>query len=144
MLTRVNDMNRDFLCTVAHELKTPLTAISGYAQLIGRQIERGRLWEKTPERLLAIQSEADRLAEMVARLMEYTYGQIHDAEMTAVDLDMFKSAEAVLSPVCAKRHNSLSLHITCPSPTTWACCWHGSRPGCARRGAESASFRTGP
>ena len=114
LLTRVNDMNRDFLRTVAHELKTPLTVISGYAQLIRRQIERNKLSEKTPERLDAIQSEADRLAEMVGKLMEYTYGRSQQTEMTGVDLDsLFRSAEAVLAPVCARRQNTLSLLNGC-------------------------------
>ena len=114
ILSQVNSMNRDFLRTVAHELKTPLTVISGYAQLIGRQMERGQVSDKTPERLKAIHSEADRLGEMVTRLMDYTYGEVRGAEMGAVDLDeLFGRAEAVLSPVCARRRNALILRNGC-------------------------------
>ena len=110
MLAQVNSMNKDFLRTVAHELKTPLTVISGYAQLMERQMERSQLSEKSPERLQTIYSEADRLGEIVTQLMDYTYGRTKEAEMTAVDVDaLLKSAESVLKPICAKRQNRLLL-----------------------------------
>ena len=111
LLLQMNATNNDFLRTVAHELKTPLTVISGYAQLMERQMERGPLSEKAPERLKTIQSEADRLAEMVSQLMDYTYGHEKDAEMTAVDIDeLFRSASAIMTPVCAKKNNTLTVH----------------------------------
>jgi len=110
LLRQLNTTNNDFLRTVAHELKTPLTVISGYAQLMERQIERGPLSEKTPERLKTIQNEADRLAEMVARLMDYTYGQANNVEMSAVDIDdLFRRVSAIMAPVCAKKKNTLTI-----------------------------------
>lgn len=75
MLERMNRMNMDFLHKVAHELKTPLTVISGYAQLTGIQLAANNLSSETPENLKTIQQEAQRLANMVTRLMEYSYGQ---------------------------------------------------------------------
>ena len=110
LLGRVNAMNKDFLRTVAHELKTPLTVISGYAQLIGRQMEKDQLSEQTPERLQMIRQEADRLGEMVTRLMDYTYGHAQSAEMGAVDVQaLLDGTVAVMDPVCAKRHNTLTV-----------------------------------
>lgn len=111
LLLQMNATNNDFLRTVAHELRTPLTVISGYAQLIGFQAEEGKMTPKTPERLKTIQSEADRLAEMVNRLMDYTYGQAKTAEMTAVNIDdLFHSASGIMTPVCAKKSNTLTFH----------------------------------
>lgn len=109
LLLQINATNNDFLRTVAHELKTPLTVISGYAQLIGWQMEDGAPSEKTPERLQTIQSEADRLAQMVTQLMDYTYGQAKNAKMCAVQIDeLFRSASAIMTPVCAKKKNALT------------------------------------
>ena len=109
LLLQMNATNNDFLRTVAHELKTPLTVISGYAQLIERQMQRDQLSEKTPERLETIHSEADRLAEMVSQLMDYTYGKAKTAEMTAVKIDdLFRSASAIMTPVCEKKQNVLT------------------------------------
>ena len=108
LLGQVNEMNRDFLRTVAHELKTPLTVISGYAQLMGRQLEKGALADSAPQRLETIRQEADRLAEIVTRLTDYTYGNTRETELTAVDVRaLFENTGAVLRPVCAKRGNTL-------------------------------------
>lgn len=114
MLEQTNDMNRDFLRMVAHELKTPLTVISGYAQLIGRQEEKSGQGEKTTERLHTIRSEADRLGTIVTGLMDYTYNKPHDAEMTAVDVGaLLNAVSAVMSPVCAKSKNTLTVKSEC-------------------------------
>ena len=110
VLQRVNDMNKDFLQTVAHELKTPLAVISGYAQLIDMQIQKGKMSEQTSERLSTIRTEADRLGEMVSNLMAYTYGRRKDAELGPVDtMELARSAVAVTKPVCEKRGNKLVL-----------------------------------
>ena len=116
LLGQANEMNRDFLRTIAHELKTPLTVISGYAQLINRQMEMSTGLEKTPQRLRTIQSEADRLGEMVTQLMDYTYGQQRETKMGAVDVsELLRSAESVLLPICAKRQNTLVVRNDCQS-----------------------------
>ena len=100
LLGRTNEMNRDFLRTVAHELKTPLTVISGYAQLMGRQLDKGALAENAPQRLDTIRQEADRLAEIVTRLMDYTSGAVWDAELASVDVrELFGRSVAVLRTV---------------------------------------------
>jgi signal transduction histidine kinase len=109
LLGKTNEMNRDFLRMVSHELKTPLTVISGYAQLMERQMEKGISSDAAPERLETIRQEADRLSEIVTRLMDYTFGNSRDAELAAVDVStLFESASAVLRPVCAKRGNTLT------------------------------------
>ena len=72
-------------------------------------MEIGSLSDKTPDRLKTIQSEADRLAEMVSRLMDYTYGQAKTADMTAVNIDkLFRSASAIMTPVGEKKNNALT------------------------------------
>lgn len=117
LLLQLNATNNDFLRTVAHELKTPLTVISGYAQLMEFQMENGTSSAKTPERLKTIRSEADRLAEMVTRLMDYTYGKARDAELMAVDIDaLFASAAAIMTPVCEKKQNALFFQNDAASP----------------------------
>jgi len=60
-----------FLSIAAHELKTPLTSLSGQAQLIQRRLDRGEL---TPERLArsvsVIAGQAERLDAMVRTLLD--------------------------------------------------------------------------
>ena len=108
VLGQINAMNRDFLQTVAHELRTPLSVISGYAQLTEMQIEKGKLSPQTPERLHTIRSEADRLGAMVSNLMAYTYGEINEAELHMVDpKELLHNAALVAEPICEKQGNRL-------------------------------------
>ena len=111
LLAQVNDMNRDFLRMVAHELKTPLTVISGYAQLTERQMEKDGQPEKRYARLSTIGDEADRLGTIVTRLMDYTYNRPQDVEMSEVGVEeLLESVGSVMAPVSAKKDNTLKIH----------------------------------
>lgn len=47
MLEKMNRLRGDFMRNIAHEMKTPLTVMSGYAQLTERQIQKGAVNEET-------------------------------------------------------------------------------------------------
>ncbi len=70
MLEQINTMKTDFFQKMAHEIKTPLSIMSGYAQLTNRQITTGEVNAETSLNLKVISSEAKRLSELVANLME--------------------------------------------------------------------------
>lgn len=57
----------EFFNNVTHELKTPLTAISGYAQLLEGGVEDKEFYDRAISR---IQSESNRLHRMVVELIE--------------------------------------------------------------------------
>lgn len=106
MLEQMNQLNMDFLRKVAHELKTPLTVISGYAQLTGMQLSTNHLSQETPENLRTIQQEAQRLAEMVTRLMEYSYGRTQEATLGPVSVEeLLSKVQAIAAPMCLKNNN---------------------------------------
>jgi PAS domain S-box-containing protein len=62
----------EFLSVAAHELKTPLTTMLGYAQMLLRYMKPGDgLDEKIVERaLLAIEQQSARLTRLVSRLLD--------------------------------------------------------------------------
>lgn len=114
VLEQVNTVNKEFLRTVAHELRTPLTVISGYAQLMERQIDKDVPLEQPKEKLSTIASEADRLGNIVTKLMDYTYGSNNATEFGAIDVnELLRGAKAVLIPVCHKRNNQLETENHC-------------------------------
>jgi len=64
----VDRMKSDFVSTAAHELRTPLSTILGYTDLLLTQEEQTR--EHAQEYLLLIQSKAENLAQIVGDLLD--------------------------------------------------------------------------
>ncbi len=110
MLERMNRLNMDFLHKVAHELKTPLTVISGYAQLTGMQLAAHHISDETPGNLKTIQQEAQRLADMVTRLMECSYGRKGELSFGRVIVpELLENVDAIAAPMCLKNGNTVKI-----------------------------------
>lgn len=110
MLERMNRLNMDFLHKVAHELKTPLTVISGYAQLTGMQLAAHHVSDETPGNLKTIQQEAQRLADIVTRLMEYSYGRKSELSFGRVIVpELLENVDAIAAPLCLKNGNAVKI-----------------------------------
>ena len=115
MLEQMNRMNIEFFRQVAHELKTPLTVISGYAQLTGMEVAANHLSRETPENLRVIQQEAQRLADMVTQLMRCSDSS-QPQTMGPVQVDqLLDRVRAVTAPICLKNHNAVCIQAKdCP------------------------------
>lgn len=68
----------DMIDTLSHEVRTPLSVMSVYAQLAVRQIQSGRATEQTAADLLTISEEAKRLAELADSTLQLS--RMSDAE----------------------------------------------------------------
>jgi signal transduction histidine kinase len=66
-LREVNELKSEFVSYVSHELKTPLTSIKMFAQLLQEQAGRHR--SRSCEYLGIIEGEADRLNRMVSTIL---------------------------------------------------------------------------
>jgi signal transduction histidine kinase len=89
-----------FLSLAAHELKTPLTSLRGFAQLLLRDVRRKR--EIAPERLVsaleAIDRQTRKLNQLVARLLDAAQNEAGMLRIEPVSTDLVPLVHAALAP----------------------------------------------
>ena len=66
-LRRVEEMQRELIANISHDLRTPLTLIEGYAEAM-----RDLPGENTPENMQVIIEEAKRLTSLVNAVLDYS------------------------------------------------------------------------
>jgi signal transduction histidine kinase len=80
----------EFLSVAAHELKTPMTSLRGYAQLLGREFDKGEV--SNPERARraasTIQVQSDKLAQLVGQLLDVSRIQSGKLAIERKDTDL--------------------------------------------------------
>ena len=119
MLVQVNEMKTTFLSDVSHELKTPLAAMSGYAQNAEMDLVNGESQQQIQEKLRRISSEANRMALTVTQILDAT--RIEEGRMVLdkapCDLDSLvrETVETYFS-VLNKNHNRLIIRIPLDLP----------------------------
>lgn len=87
-------MRRDFTANISHELKTPLTSISGYAEIIRDGIAR----EEDIERFAGkIYSETQRLIALVSDILKLSQlDEGHQIRLERVSLDLVEVCRRVI------------------------------------------------
>lgn len=97
-------MRRDFTANVSHELKTPLTSISGYAELIKTGIAKeedvkrfaGKIYDES-QRLITLVGDIIKLSQLDGKEIPVTFGKT----------DLYGICESVIShfEIAAKERN---------------------------------------
>lgn len=109
-----------FLSDVSHELKTPLTVMSNYAQLTHQHIRNGPNDDRyVEEKMLLITSQAKRMAAMVEQILDVA--RIEEGRMNyewkPVHLDLLiEDLVEIYFPVLNKNHNKLEVELPEPLP----------------------------
>lgn len=78
-----DEMRREFTANVSHELKTPLTSISGYAEIIREGVAQpedvkgfaGKIYDEA-HRLMALVEDIIRLSQLESREVAYEKEQV--------------------------------------------------------------------
>ena len=126
MIEKINNLKTEFLGNVAHELKTPLTIVSGYAQdseqrLLNNNVDKDN--EVLLNQMKLISSEAERLALMVSQILDIT--RIDEGRMsinqinTSITTIIQRTVEAYY-PVLNKNNNKLKLDLAYDLPNVYA------------------------
>ena len=82
-LSRVDELQHELIANISHDLRTPLTMIGGYAEVM-RDIPS----ETTPENLQIIIDETTRLTTLVNELLEFSRLQTTDTELERQPFDL--------------------------------------------------------
>lgn len=91
-LSKVEELRRELLANVSHDLRTPLTMISGYAEVM-----RDIPGENSPENLQVIIDEAERLNNLVSDLLELSKLEAGKIEYKIKKVNITKSIEEILT-----------------------------------------------
>lgn len=103
------DQRREFTANVSHELKTPLTSIRGYAEIIKEGIAKT---EDIPEFSKRIYNEADRMLTMVNDIMSLSHMDEGAANIVFEPIDLKEIVNEVaerFGPIAAKNNVTISV-----------------------------------
>lgn len=103
-------LRREFSANVSHELKTPLTSISGFAELMSQGLVPP---DKVREFSLDIQKECTRLTNLVEDIIDLSRLEEGGGDMTWEDIDLYTLCDDVLQSLepVAKRQ-TVMLRLT--------------------------------
>ncbi|MBI2864290.1 MAG: PAS domain S-box protein [Chloroflexi bacterium] len=105
----LEQLKDEFLSMVAHDLKTPLTSIKGYAQLLHRRALKNESRSDELQSLETIDSQSKRMLNMINRLLEITRIQMGRLELRLEPTDLRQLAERIVeqAQVTTERHKLL-------------------------------------
>ena len=113
-LGKAEELRRELIANVSHELRAPLTIIRGYAETV-----RDVTWpneEKRTNQLNAIVEESARLGSLVSDILDYSKLQSGAED---IRLEKFSCAEALGELVgrfeLAAGQRDIALELTCPA-----------------------------
>ncbi len=108
-LSRVEDSRREFVANVSHELRSPITAISGYVE----GMLDGTIPPEGHERYLSIVSdESKRLSRLIGELLSLSRLERDDAALDMTDFDVCDLLERVFLRRCGDLENH-ALDVDC-------------------------------
>ena len=118
-LERLERVRSEFLSNMSHEIKTPLTVMSGYAQRALRQTDA--LSGDTRQGLLTITLEAQRLSMLAEQLLDTSLEQMNDGAPRPVNpAQILERAAALCEPILKKNGNRLETQALAVCPDVLA------------------------
>ena len=117
---KLDNMRKEFVADVSHELKTPITSIMGYADTL----LEGEYDKETQDKFLnVIATEARRMAKLVTDLLTLSRYDSNrkKTEKTAFDLgDLVKKCQDKLAIEIKKKNHTVNCFVTADVPPVYA------------------------
>ena len=93
-LGKVEDLQRELIANISHDLRTPLTMIGGYAEAM-RDIPE----EMTPENMQIIIDETNRLNSMVNEVLDFSSLRTGNMELEQTDFNLTEQIREIVGRV---------------------------------------------
>ncbi len=109
---RQEELRREFSANVSHELKTPLTVISGYAELMENRLVQQK---DLPEFAGRIRKEAGRMIQLIGDIMRLSAMDEGKQKLSLKRIDL----AALSAEVCGKlseRAKEMKVRLSCDAP----------------------------
>ena len=116
----VSNMRKEFSANVSHELKTPLTSISGYAEIMKNGIVKEKDITNFADR---IHKEASRLIKLVNDIINISRLDEGYVDIEKEDVDLFEMSREISSRL-AKQANDKGIKVALEGERV---IWHGIR-----------------
>lgn len=107
-IKRLERVRKDFVANVSHELKTPITTISGFAETL---LSEGKECENIYEFSSIIYEEAQRLKKLIDKLLELSRLESGKVQLNIQTVDMVKIIETAIKTV--KERSNLRDEFIC-------------------------------
>jgi signal transduction histidine kinase len=119
-LKRLDQVKTNFFSVINHEMRTPLTAIVGYTELL---LARGRLPAGQEHMVQTIKNNSQRLLDLVNNILDIS--RLEEGKLVVVPEAMqlppvVNQALAAVQPLADSKHLSIGLDISPALPDVWA------------------------
>lgn len=116
----MEQLREDFLAMAAHELKTPVTAIKGYAQLALTRLQSNADPQRLQRALETINAQAERIAHLVQELLDVSRIQEGQLVLQPRRFDLVGLAQRCIDQV---QHQTSQHNFTLESPPSVEGMW---------------------
>ena len=106
-LLKEREIRQEFFSNASHELKTPITSIRGYAELLENDMIPDPVMQKDVIR--RIKNEADRMTVLIADILAVSKLEAHDVKPELMDIDM---SELIADRVAAYEPRAKAAKVT--------------------------------
>lgn len=116
----LNNMRKEFVADVSHELKTPITSIMGYADTL---LEGDYDKETKDKFLTVIATEARRMAKLVRDLLSLSRYDNDEMKQEKVEFDLgelVKQCQEKVQLEIEKKHQKVECFVTANVPSVYA------------------------
>jgi len=117
---KLDNMRKEFVANVSHELKTPLTSIKGYSETI---LNGGLSEEQTHHFIKVIHNEANRMNRLVADLLQLSRFDYQKDKLNVVKFnldDLAKEVAEKMDFVAKEKGHELSCVVNMVPPPIYA------------------------